>query len=80
MSNRAMSLRGSADFAKLKKVYSKWNRIRRKTIGLIGLGRIGQELASCAFGLGMNVIATDPFVRKQLLKSDSNILDSLQLL
>lgn len=68
MSNRAMSLRGSADFAKLKKAYSNGTELEGKTIGLIGLGRIGQELASCAFGLGMNVIATDPFVKEATIK------------
>ena len=36
MSNRAMSLRGSADFAKLKKAYSNGTELEGKTIGLIG--------------------------------------------
>lgn len=33
-----------------------------KTIGIVGLGRIGQEVAKRAAGLGMNVIGFDPFV------------------
>lgn len=32
-----------------------------KTIGVIGIGRIGQEVASRAIGLGMKVIFYDPF-------------------
>lgn len=33
-----------------------------KTLGIIGIGRIGSELAKRAVALGMNVIATDPFI------------------
>src|SRR5262245_63741515 len=33
-----------------------------KTLGVIGLGRIGREVARRAAGLDMNVIALDPFV------------------
>jgi D-3-phosphoglycerate dehydrogenase len=33
-----------------------------KTLGLIGLGRIGTEVAQRAHALGMNVVATDPYV------------------
>jgi phosphoglycerate dehydrogenase-like enzyme len=35
-------------------------RLRGKTIGLVGLGRIGRALAWRAAGLGMHVIACDP--------------------
>src|SRR4051794_15401522 len=33
-----------------------------KTLGLIGLGRIGTEVAQRAHALGMTVVATDPYV------------------
>lgn len=33
-----------------------------KTLGIVGLGRIGAEVARRALALGMTVIATDPFV------------------
>jgi D-3-phosphoglycerate dehydrogenase / 2-oxoglutarate reductase len=45
-----------------------WNRklkgtqIRNKTLGIIGLGRVGSEVACLANGLQMNVIAYDPIV------------------
>jgi D-3-phosphoglycerate dehydrogenase / 2-oxoglutarate reductase len=35
-------------------------RLQGKTLGLVGLGRIGRALAWRAVGLGMNVIACDP--------------------
>ena len=34
-----------------------------KTLGVVGLGRIGSEVARMAQGIGMNVIAYDPFIR-----------------
>src|SRR4051812_47667963 len=36
--------------------------VRDKTLGSIGLGRVAQEVVRRAQGLGMNVIAYDPFV------------------
>ncbi len=36
--------------------------VRNKTLGVIGLGRIGTEVAKRAQGLAMEVIAYDPFV------------------
>ena len=33
-----------------------------KTLGIVGFGRIGQQVARRALGLGMNVVAFDPFV------------------
>jgi D-3-phosphoglycerate dehydrogenase / 2-oxoglutarate reductase len=49
----------TGDFSVLKKNYAKGIELRGKTIGIIGFGRIGQSLASYAYGLGMNVIAID---------------------
>ncbi len=36
-----------------------------KTLGIIGLGKIGGEVAKRAQGLGMNVIAYDPFLSEE---------------
>lgn len=47
-----------------------WNRqlkgveIRNKTLGIIGLGRVGTEVAQMAKGLRLNVIACDPMVSR----------------
>lgn len=62
--NRKMPVSGNTDFAKLKKAYEKGTELRGKTIGIIGIGRIGQEVARIAFGLGMNVKAADAFIEK----------------
>ncbi len=40
-------------------------QITGKTLGVIGLGRIGREVAKRAIGLQMNVLAFDPFVTKE---------------
>lgn len=38
------------------------DRLTDSTLGIVGLGRIGSAVARLARGLGMRVIATDPFV------------------
>ena len=40
--------------------------VYKKTLGVIGLGKIGRHVAEAALGLGMKVIAYDPFVTKEL--------------
>jgi D-3-phosphoglycerate dehydrogenase len=66
-SNRNMPLDGDSKFKKLKKAYSKGSELRGKTLGIIGFGRIGQSTARIALGLGMNVIAHDPFTNSATL-------------
>lgn len=61
-SNRNMPLEGDSNFNGLKKAYSNGIELRGKTLGIIGLGRIGKEVAQIALGLGMRVIAADKFV------------------
>jgi len=39
--------------------------VRNKILGLVGLGRIGQEVARRASAFGMTIIAHDPFVSEQ---------------
>jgi D-3-phosphoglycerate dehydrogenase / 2-oxoglutarate reductase len=47
-----------------KKEYSKGIEVTGKTLGIIGLGNIGNEVAKRAMGLMMKVVAHDPFVTK----------------
>lgn len=67
-SNRKMPVEGDSKFAELKKAYTKGVELRGKTIGIIGFGRIGQEVAKMALGLGMRVLAVDNFAEKVNLK------------
>lgn len=62
--NRNMPLDGDTKFKALKKAYAKGTELRGKTLGVIGFGRIGQATAKIGLGLGMNVIAFDPFMEK----------------
>ena len=55
--NRTMPLEGETKFKELKKAYGKANELRGKTMGIIGFGRIGREVAKNAIGAGMKVIA-----------------------
>jgi D-3-phosphoglycerate dehydrogenase len=60
--NRNMPLDGDSQFKSLKKNYARGSELRGKTIGIIGFGRIGREVAKIALGCGMKVIASDKFV------------------
>lgn len=59
--NRTMPVQGNTDFNGLKKKYAAGIELRGKTIGILGFGRIGREVAKMALGLGMDVIAFDIF-------------------
>lgn len=69
-SNRNMPLEGDSNFKGLKKNYAKGRELRSKTIGIVGFGRIGQEVAKIAIGVGMKVVATDMYVDSANLKLD----------
>lgn len=58
-SNRNMPLTGDTQFKDLKKNYAGGTELRGKTLGIIGMGRIGSEVAKIALGIGMRVIGSD---------------------
>jgi D-3-phosphoglycerate dehydrogenase len=62
--NRNMPLEGDSKFKDLKKAYAGGRELRGKTIGIIGFGRIGQEVAKIALGCGMRVMASDMYVEQ----------------
>ncbi len=73
-SNRELVAEG-ANFNALKKAYSKGIQLRGKTLGIVGFGRIGQEVARIGLGMGMVILASDPVVDEveiaiNLYKSD----------
>ena len=66
-SNRSMPLEGEKKFKILKKTYSKGTELSKKTLGIIGFGRIGREVAKIGIGLGMNVIFHDKYINESLV-------------
>lgn len=68
--NRNMPLDGDTKFKDLKKHYAGGLELRGKTLGIVGFGRIGQEVAKIAIGCGMTVLAHDRFVEKAEIQLD----------
>ncbi|MBC7426118.1 MAG: D-2-hydroxyacid dehydrogenase [Bacteroidia bacterium] len=68
VSNRIMPAEGNAKFNELKKLAANGTELKSKTLGILGFGRIGQEVARMAIGLGMNVVAFDPYLEKADIK------------
>lgn len=69
-SNRYMPKDGQEEFKALKKSYSKGFELKGKHIGIIGMGRIGQEAAKIALGLGMKVVGVDPYAKSPEVTMD----------
>ncbi len=67
ISNRDMPTKGSSQFNELKKNYTNGIELSGKTIGIIGFGRIGQEVAKIAVAMQMRVLAYDPYVTSSVL-------------
>lgn len=61
-SNQNMPLEGDSKFKELKKAYAKGVELKGKTLGILGFGRIGQATAKVGLGVGMKVVAYDPFI------------------
>ena len=51
---------------KWEKSKFKGMELRGKTLGIVGLGRIGREMMKRAHGLKMNVIGYDPYIQKTM--------------
>ncbi len=68
--NRDMPLEGDTNFKGLKKACAKGVELKGKTLGILGIGRIGQATAKVALGAGMKVVAFDPFIDHVNLELD----------
>lgn len=70
-----LSITRSIPFSDEKLKEGHWERrigieIKGKTLGIIGCGRIGKEVACLALGMGMNVVAFDPYINDFFTPSD----------
>ena len=65
--NREMPLEGDSRFTDLKNQFSTGTELRGKTLGIIGFGTVGKEVAKIAIGIGMNVIATNTSIKKETI-------------
>ncbi|MDJ0725553.1 MAG: phosphoglycerate dehydrogenase [Prochloraceae cyanobacterium] len=66
---------------------NKWDRklfmgteVYKKTLGLVGLGKIGSHVATVARSLGMKVLAYDPYISKERAEQIGCALVDLDLL
>jgi len=66
-SNRLMPLEGETHFDAMKKSFSKAYELSGKTLGVIGFGSIGQEVAKMGISLGMKVIVLTRKPQKKVL-------------
>ena len=71
-SNRNMPLEGEKNFKVLKKNYSKGIELKNKNLGIIGLGKIGREVARIGFGLGMSILGFDKFLKGESIEVKLN--------
>ena len=71
-SNRNMPLEGEKKFKVLKKNYSNGIELRKKNLGIVGLGKIGREVARIGFGLGMNILGFDKFIEEKSIDINFN--------
>ncbi|MCR9263169.1 MAG: D-2-hydroxyacid dehydrogenase [Flavobacteriaceae bacterium] len=67
-SNRNMPLDGDSQFKQLKKSYASGTELRGKTMGIIGLGRIGHATAKMAIAMGMKVLYHDHHTQEVTLE------------
>ena len=67
-SNRNMPLEGEKNFKVLKKNYSKGMELKNKNLGIIGIGKIGKEVARIGFALGMNILGFDKFIKEKSIE------------
>ena len=68
-------------------VNGEWNRsslvgneLKGKTLGVVGLGRIGREVIKRALGLEMKIMGYDPFVNQEVFDQDTVTLTDLDTL
>ncbi|NAW50927.1 3-phosphoglycerate dehydrogenase [Elizabethkingia argentiflava] len=69
-SNRLMPLEGETKFSELKKSFSKSFELKGKTLGIIGMGKIGMEVAKIGIALGMKMVCYNRTPKTKTLTLD----------
>ena len=54
------------------------SELRYKTLGIIGLGKIGREVMQRALGFNMKILGFDPFIKEDMFRSDDIKLYELE--
>jgi D-3-phosphoglycerate dehydrogenase / 2-oxoglutarate reductase len=78
-SNREMPELGNAEFKKLKRDYSEGFELKGRKIGILGFGRVGQEVAQIAIGFGMEIMPVDNAFESVKLNLDIFNLPNMSL-
>ncbi len=80
-SNRVMPGKGDTEFKSIKKATSGF-QLNGKTLGIIGFGRIGQEVAKIGIGMGMKIMPCDLVINEAVIdvfkSQDSNLTVRLE--
>ena len=56
------------------------SELRNKTIGIVGLGKIGKEVISRCLGFKMKVLGYDPFINQELFNKEKTLITNLKSL
>lgn len=79
LSNRQMPTKGNTAFKELKRSHSEGFELEGKKLGIIGFGRVGQEVAKKAIGLGMKILPVDYAFESVKLELDIYNQDNMSL-
>jgi D-3-phosphoglycerate dehydrogenase len=78
-SNREMRENGHVHFKKLKKSYSEGFELKGRKLGILGFGRVGQEVGQIAIGFGMELMPVDNAFESVKLELDIFNLPNMSL-
>ena len=56
------------------------SELKNKTVGIVGLGKIGKEVIYRCLGFGMKVIGYDPFVNQEMFDKEKTLITDLKTL
>jgi len=82
-----LSISRNIHLGHLSMLNGKWDRhkfvgseLKGKTVGVVGLGRIGKEVITRCLGFKMKVLGYDPFVNQEMFDSEKTIITDLKTL